>query len=125
MKKHILIVDDEPDIREVLAEALTAKNYRVTSAGAGHEALRIVKTDPPQLLISDLQMEDADGLELIEKIKDVLPNLPVILLTGMIFEPEVILETINKKVSCYIEKTASLKRVTDEAQRLLGDFSPA
>ncbi len=126
MKKHILIVDDEPDIREVLAEALQVKGYRVTAAGAGHEALRIIKSDPPQLLISDLQMEDADGLEMIEQIKETLPNLPVILLTGMIFDPEVIRDTINKKVSCYIEKTSSLQRVTQEAQRLLGDLnSPA
>ena len=62
MKKHILIVDDEPDIRDVLAQALEVKGYRVTSAGAGHEALRLIKSDPPDLLVSDLQMEDADGL---------------------------------------------------------------
>jgi DNA-binding NtrC family response regulator len=124
MKKHILVVDDEADVRDVLAQALTVKGYRVTAAETGHEALRLVKSDPPQLLISDLQMEDADGLELIEEIKTTFPNLPVILLTGMIFDPEVVRDTISKKVSCYLEKTSSLQRVTTEVQRLLGDVNP-
>lgn len=124
MKKHILLVDDEPDIRDVLSQALQVKGYRVTTAEAGHEALRLVKSDPPDLMVSDLQMEDSDGLELIEQIKQQLPNLPVILLTGMIFDAEVIRETISKKVSVYIEKTASLQKITQEIQRLLGDLNP-
>ena len=124
MKKHILVVDDEQDVRDVLAQALAVKGYRVTSAEAGHEALRLVKADPPNLMISDLQMEDADGLELIEKIKTTYPDLPVILLTGMIFDADVIRDTISKKVSVYLDKTSTLQRVTQEVQRLLGDLKP-
>jgi len=86
-QKHILVVDDEPDVREVLAQALTIKGYRVTTAETGHEALRFAKSDRPDLLISDLQMEDADGLELIALVKAAYPDLPVILLTGIIFDP--------------------------------------
>jgi DNA-binding NtrC family response regulator len=122
MKKHILLIDDEADVRDVLSQALTVKGYRVSTAGAGHEALGLIKRDAPNLIVCDLQMEDADGLELIEQIKNSLPNLPVILLTGMIFDADVIQNTINKKVSCYIEKTSSLQRVTQEVQRLLGDL---
>lgn len=121
MKKHILLVDDEEDVRDILAQALTMRGYRVSAAAAGDEALRMVRSDPPQLLISDLQMEDSDGLELIEEIKTELPELPVILLTGMIFDTEVIREKISKKVSCYLDKTNTLQRVTQEVQRLLGD----
>ena len=124
MKKHILVVDDEQDVRDVLSQALSVKGYRVTAAEAGHEALRLVKSDPPNLMISDLQMEDADGLELIEKMKVAYPELPVILLTGMIFDAEVVRDTINKKVSVYLDKTCTLHRVTQEVQRLLGDLKP-
>lgn len=124
MKKHILIVDDEADVRDVLAQALMVKGYRVSAAETGNEALRVAKADRPQLMISDLQMEDADGLELIQQIKEIYPDLPVILLTGMIFDKDVIRDTISKKVSCYIEKTASLQRVTQEVQRLIGDLAP-
>ena len=122
MKKHILVVDDEQDVRDVLSQALAVKGYRVTAAEAGHEALRLVKADPPNLMISDLQMEDADGLELIEEIKTTYPDLPVILLTGMIFDADVIRDTISKKVSVYLDKTSTLQRVTHEVQRLLGDL---
>jgi CheY-like chemotaxis protein len=68
-------------------------------------------------------MEDTDGLELIDQIKTFLPDLPVILLTGVIFDPEVVRDTISKKVSIYLDKTCSLQRVTQEVQRLLGDSS--
>jgi CheY-like chemotaxis protein len=125
VKKHILVVDDEQDVRDVLSQALAVKGYRVTAAEAGHEALRLVKSDPPNLMISDLQMEDSDGLELIEQMKTVYPDLPVILLTGMIFDADVVRDTISKKVSVYLDKTSTLQRVTQEVQRLLGDLKPA
>ena len=122
MKKHILVVDDEQDIREILSQALSVKGYRVTAAQAGAEALRLVKADPADLMISDLQMEESDGLELIEKMKAVYPDLPVILLTGMIFDADVIRDTISKRVSVYLDKTSTLQCVTQEVQRLLGDL---
>ena len=123
-QKHILVVDDEPDIREVLTQALKMKGYRVTSAGTGEEALRLAKSDVPQLVISDLQMEDADGLELINQLKSDHPDLPVILLTGVIFDVDVVRDTISKKVSVYLDKTSTLQQVTSEVQRLLGDIKP-
>ena len=125
VQKHILVVDDEPDVREVLMQVLTIKGYRVTAAETGHEALRFAKSDRPDLLISDLQMEDADGLELIEQVKATYPDLPVILLTGIIFDPETIRDNISKKVTVYLDKTSSLQRVTSEIQRLLGDGRPS
>jgi CheY-like chemotaxis protein len=125
VKKHILVVDDEQDVRNILVRAFEIKGYRVSAAEAGHEALRLVKLDPPDLLIADLQMEDSDGLELIEEIKAAYPDLPVILLTGMVFDAGVIRDTINKKVSAYLDKTCSLQRLTQEVQRLLGELNRA
>ncbi len=124
MKKHILCIDDEEDIREVLQEVLIHKGYRVSSVGNADEARRIVREDPPHLIISDLQMVDTDGLVLIEEFKNVLPEVPVMLLTGVVFEPEVVRETIRKKVDSYIDKTASLDRIVAEVKRLLGEPPP-
>lgn len=121
MKKHILCIDDEEDIREVLQEVLVYRGYRVSSVGNADDARRVVKEDPPQLIISDLQMVDTDGLVLIEEFKNVLPNVPVMLLTGVVFEPEVVRETIRKKVDSYVDKTSSLDRIVGEVRRLLGD----
>jgi DNA-binding NtrC family response regulator len=118
--KHILIVDDEADIREMLTEVLTRKNYRVSSASTAVEAQQIALSDPPQLIISDLQLEDLDGLEMIAQLKATHPDTPVILLTGVLFDPQVIRTTLKQKVSSYIEKTAPLSRIMAEVERLIG-----
>jgi DNA-binding NtrC family response regulator len=119
MKQHILIVDDEANIRDLLDEFLTHNGYRVTTVQSAYEAQQLVKRDPPNLIISDLQLEDSDGLDMIEDLKATLPNTPMVLLTGVLFDPKVVRETLSKKVSCYLEKTSSLARILQEVQRLL------
>jgi DNA-binding NtrC family response regulator len=119
MKKHILIVDDEANIRDLLEEFLTHNGFRVTTVPSAYEAQQTVKRDAPNLIISDLQLEDSDGLDMIEQLKSTLPKTPMVLLTGVLFDPKVVRETLSKKVSCYLEKTSSLARILHEVQRLL------
>jgi DNA-binding NtrC family response regulator len=121
MKKHILAIDDEADIRQLLQEALTLKGYRVSTAAEPEAAKKIVQQDPPQLIILDLQIEEGDGFVLLEEIKRMEPNMPVLLLTGALFDRNAVRETIEKKVSRYLDKTASLSTIVSEIQRLLGD----
>lgn len=120
MTKHILTIDDEAEIRDLLGAVLGSRGYRVTAAGSGVEALRIAQAGPIDLIISDLQMEDVDGLELIAQLKQIHPDTPAILLTGVLFDPEVVRDNISKKVSCYIEKTAPLSKILGEIQRFIG-----
>jgi DNA-binding NtrC family response regulator len=121
MKKHILSIDDEADIRELLQEALTIKGYRVSTAAEPNQAKKIIKEDPPQLIIMDFQIEEGDGFVLIEEIKRLAPNIPVLLLTGAVFERGTVRDTIEKKVASYLDKTASLSTIIGEIERLLGD----
>jgi DNA-binding NtrC family response regulator len=121
MKKHILSIDDEADIRELLQEALTIKGYRVTTAAEPEKAKKIVKEDPPDLIIMDFQIEEGDGFVLIEEIKKLGPNIPILLLTGAVFDRTVVRETIEKKVARYLDKTASLNTIVTEIQKLLGE----
>lgn len=116
--KHILIVDDEAPIREILSQMLTQSGFRVTEAPSALQALGVVDSDPPDLLISDLQLEDSDGLAMISKIRAKLPALPVILLTGILFDEEVVRDSISKLVTAYLPKTAPLARVLGEVRRL-------
>jgi len=120
MKKHILIVDDEVQIREILGQCLEAQGFRVTSTGTAIDAHRTVDTDPPDLLVSDLQLDESDGFELIAALKAKLPNLPVILLTGVLFDAETVRENLSQKVSSYIYKTTPLTRIVEEVRRLVG-----
>jgi CheY-like chemotaxis protein len=125
MKKYILIVDDEADIRALLLEFLAASGYRVAGATSAAEALQSVREDKPDLVITDLQLEEADGLQMVSRLKVALPDTPVILLTGVLFDHDVVHGVLNKKVDCYLEKTSSLKQILEAIQRLLGQPGPA
>jgi two-component system response regulator GlrR len=116
--KHVLIVDDEAPIREILSQMLTQSGFRVTEAAAAHEALGKLESDPPDLLISDLQLEESDGLSMISEMRAKRPSLPVILLTGILFDEEVVRDSISKLVTAYLPKTAPLARVLEEVRRL-------
>jgi DNA-binding NtrC family response regulator len=119
MKKHILAIDDEADIREMLREVLTIKGYRVSTAANSEQAMKMVKEDPPQLIIVDFQIEHQDGFVLIEDIKRLGPKIPILLLTGALFDRSVVRDTIEKRVSRYLDKTASLSTIVAEIEQLL------
>ena len=125
MNKHILSVDDEADIRELLKEILTMKGYRVSTAATAREAKRIIEKDPPQLVVLDFQIEEGDGFMLIEDMKILCPSTPILLLTGAVFDQGVVRDMINTKVAGYLDKTASLETIVHEIQRLLGDDATA
>jgi two-component system response regulator GlrR len=121
MAKHILTIDDEAVIRELLYDVLTAAGYRVTGVGSAAEALRVVHDDPPQVVITDLQLEETDGFDLIDRVKAAAPHLPIILLTGVLFDPAVIRGPVGAKIAAYVEKTEPLDRVLREVRRQLGE----
>jgi DNA-binding response OmpR family regulator len=69
MSSHILIVDDEPDIRQTLRVFLETAGYRVSEAGDGMEALRMTKVASPDLILLDLNMPGPCGLTILKKLK--------------------------------------------------------
>jgi DNA-binding response OmpR family regulator len=121
MKKHILSVDDEPIIGELLQAVLSSKGYRVSTAARREQASKIIQDDPPQLIIMDCQIEEGDGFELIEEFKKLVPATPILLLTGFVYDQQVVRDTIEKKADSYLDKTVALSRIVSEIQRLVGD----
>lgn len=119
MKQHILTVDDEAQIREMLREVLTTAGYRVSGASTGEEALNIIRRDPPNLIITDLQLEESDGFDVIEQVKALAPKTPVILLTGVLFDPAVMQGPVGNKIAAYVEKTEPLERVLQAVRKQL------
>ena len=79
---RILVVDDEPMIRRVLARMLRLKQHEVYEAASGQEAIQIVQAKPVDLVITDLGMPEMHGRELAHRLKEISPTLPVFLLTG-------------------------------------------
>lgn len=83
-KKYILIVDDDPDILDVLRLTIPEEEYEVVQAHDGHEALDKVYERPPDLIILDYIMPEINGREVCQKLKKdiLLRHLPIIMLTG-------------------------------------------
>ena len=88
--QRILVVDDEPAIREMLYELLTREGYAVEQAGNGLDALRIHSKDPVDLVVLDILMPEMDGLEVCRTIKaePVLADMKVIIITGFPEHPK-------------------------------------
>jgi len=118
-KPHILSIDDEPVIIDLVKDYLSIMGYRVTGVTTRREALAVVEQDPPNLIITDLQLPDADGLELIKRLKQALPEIPVILLTGVWFDEQTIEDNLSPQVSAYVAKTAPLQELAAAVENLL------
>jgi CheY-like chemotaxis protein len=79
---RILIVDDEPTIREVGKMVLETQGYEVITAGDGFEALLALKKSLPDIIISDLSMPNMNGFEFLSVVRRRFPTIPVIVISG-------------------------------------------
>ncbi|RDB44915.1 two-component system response regulator GlrR [Halomonas sp. DQ26W] len=79
---HILLVDDDVSLLRLLGMRLESRGFRVTTAESGQEALRCLGAECPDLVLSDLRMDEMDGMALFQAIQRQMPGLPVIILTA-------------------------------------------
>jgi len=80
---QVLVVDDEPELRELLVDALSAEGMEITSASSGKEAIDLARTRQPDLLVTDLNLGDCDGLEVIDRIRSAAKDeVPAVVITG-------------------------------------------
>jgi two-component system nitrogen regulation response regulator NtrX len=111
MSAEILIVDDEEGILKTLAGILSDEGYQVITRANGQEAIQVVQTDPPQLVLLDIWMPDIDGIETLQKIKEAVPHLIVVMMSGH-GSIETAVKAIKLGAYDYIEKPLSLEKVT-------------
>jgi signal transduction histidine kinase/CheY-like chemotaxis protein len=79
---HILVVEDDPDVRRVIVECLSLIGYQVTEAANGTEALAMLETIKPDVMVVDYAMPDITGAEVISEARKLVGDLPVIMATG-------------------------------------------
>jgi two-component system nitrogen regulation response regulator NtrX len=82
MKARIVVVDDEAEIRRSVRMILEYEGYDVQEASSGPEALALVEREPPDLLFLDIKMGGLDGLETLQKIRQMNETLPVVIISG-------------------------------------------
>ena len=126
----ILIVDDEKNYLLVLSAVLEDEGYEVLTAQGGHEALEIQKSSDLDLILTDMKMPAMDGIELLENVKALDPDLPVIMMTahGTIDKAveamqkgaySYILKPFdNERLTIYVKKAVALFQVVKENRRL-------
>ena len=81
-KYHILLVDDEPQLLEIIRRLLEIEGYMVTCVTSGTQALETFRNQPIDLILTDIRMPEMDGIEILRRIRDTDPIVPVIVLTG-------------------------------------------
>jgi len=123
-KKSVLIVDDEDSFRDVLKCALSEEGYRISEAATGKEAIEMLKTSKPDLLLLDLKLPDIDGWGIMQYITQhpQFKNVEVLIISGVMLNERESTEIqthdyayINKgdfKVHSVLEKVADLLEVT-------------
>ncbi|MDP8226333.1 MAG: response regulator [Candidatus Celaenobacter polaris] len=94
--KTILIVDDEQDTLDYLSYVLPKKNYKVTTADNGFDALQIIREQHVDIILSDIAMPDMDGYELYSQIRDFDDTIPIIMMTGFGYDPNHVLVKAKK-----------------------------
>ncbi len=82
MKAHILIVDDDPRITDLLRRVLAYEGYSVASAASGGEALNRSLERPPDLVVLDIMLPGLDGLEVAQRLRAAGDNVPILMLTA-------------------------------------------
>ena len=124
-KRRILVVDDEPDIRRLVTEALEVSGYDVHTAANGREAVREASLCLPDLVLLDIMMPDADGFTVYEQLRDKPAELrcPILFLTAR-REIGDKLFGFEKGAADYITKPFHIKELLARVKVHLGELGP-
>jgi len=127
MSAKVLIVDDEKDFLDIMAERLAARGVEVSTTTSAENALKMVLKESYDAIIMDLMMPEMDGFKALKLFKETRPDLPIILLTANVPEEKCI-EAIKLGAMDVIEKPADLNLLTqkiEEAKALKVNAPPA
>jgi DNA-binding NtrC family response regulator len=115
MSTKVLLVDDETDFLDIMAERMAARGMEVATAGSAEDALKMVESESYDAVIMDLMMPEMDGFQALKLFKKSRPELSIILLTGNVPQ-ETCLEAIKLGALDVIEKPADLNLLTQKIE---------
>ena len=120
---RVLLVEDDRDIAEPLARALTREGYDVTAAGDGRVALNEVLDCPPDLIILDIGLPGMDGLDVCRHVRDVRPHVPILMLTARDGELETV-AGLDAGADDYVTKPFRLSELLARIRAMLRRSAP-
>ena len=121
---RLLLVDDDPGLLKLLGMRLISEGYSVVTAESGPEALRVLGREKVDLVISDLRMDEMDGLQLFSEIQKGQPGMPVIILTAHGSIPDAVAAT-QQGVFSFLTKPVDKDALYQAIDEALEQRSPA
>ena len=118
---NILVIDDDDGVRGSLEKILLREDHDVLTAADGAEGMRILREARPDLVVSDVYMPEMDGIELLIRIRDADPDLPIIVISGGGFAPaDFVLEDASQLgADAILSKPFERSVVLDTVRRVL------
>jgi DNA-binding NtrC family response regulator len=116
MAEKVLLVDDEQDFLDSLAERMRARGMDVSTTTSAEEAIRRAETEPFDAIVLDLMMPEMDGIEVLQAIKQKRPEVGVILLTGYASLDKGI-QAMKLGAMDFVEKPADLKILSEKIRK--------
>lgn len=115
---HIMVVDDEPEIRNSLRLYLVTEGYSVATAARAQEALDALSRNPADIVITDIKMPEMDGLDLLSEIKETFPKTDVVMISGHGGMQHAI-EALRRGAFDYLQKPIELDELGIIVQRAI------
>jgi DNA-binding response OmpR family regulator len=119
--RHIICIEDEPEMIDLIQLILTRRGFEVTGATGGKEGLTLVREKRPDLVLLDLMMPDMDGWEVYQQMKaeESTRDIPVIVVTAKAQNIDKVLGLHIAKVDDYIAKPFSPQELIDSVEKVL------
>ncbi len=116
--QHILIVDDEKSVRDLIAKLLQKSGFQTHIAEDGLDAMSAIEENLPDLIITDFKMPRMDGIEFLARIWETYPNMPVIFMSAYYNFPED-LAPIHQGQTHFLPKPIDCEKLVQLCQKLL------
>jgi DNA-binding response OmpR family regulator len=114
---NLLIVDDDPEMRSLLSEELEEEGYKITVAKNGLDVLSDIPFTAYDMIITDWKLPLRDGIQILKSVREIHPNIPVILITA--FGDAKIRKKVEKAGGVYLQKPFSMEAFKEMVQSLL------
>ncbi len=115
---RVLVVDDEPEICHLIEQVLKREGYQVDVSFSGIDALQMLKSFNYHLLLTDLEMPEVNGLELIKKAKKECPEIRAIMVTGNA-SVDIAIRSLRHKIDGYIKKPFNISKLRKVVRQTL------
>ncbi|TRZ94001.1 response regulator [bacterium] len=111
MSHKVLLVDDEAAVRDLFNDLLKKEKYSVKCIATGEEALELIKNENFDVVLLDIKLTGMNGVEVLQKIKEIKPDTVVIMITGFGYDEDLIAKTREFGCSGYLGKNMPISQI--------------